>query len=108
MHDVVDTRDVSTGTAKRVKVSLVASGGADLATVIRDTARQVHPQGWDVVFLFVYADRADVGVGLPLARGRWVRKGAKGVTLVPWTDTVDTISKSGWKGTLDIAIERAA
>lgn len=108
MHEIAATENVSVGGVKRLKVSLVVTPGADLADAIRDAAMQAHPQGWDVVFLFVYADRADVGVGVPLARGRWVRKGAKGVTLVPWTGTVDTISKSGWKGTLDIAIERAA
>lgn len=105
-HQVVEQETVSTGIHTRVKVSLVVDPGADLAAVICEAAQQAQQDKWDVAFIFVYADRREVGTALPLARGRWTRNGAKGIPAIPWSGALDTITERRRKGTLQIAIER--
>ena len=105
-YEIVEARNVSTGVAKRVNVSLIVPPGADLEATVRDVAKAVQRERWDVAFVFVYGSRADVGTAAVLARGRWVRKGAKGVPAVPWVGAVRSLTEPGRKGTLEIAIER--
>ena len=108
VYEIMETRNVSTGVAKRVNVSLIVPPGADLEATIRDVAKGAQRNGWDIAFIFVYPSRERVGTAGFLARGRWIRKGAKGAPTLPWAGTLRTLTEPGRKGTLDIAIEREA
>lgn len=107
-YEIIEARNVSTGVATRVNVSLIVPPGADLAATIRDVAKEAQRNTWDIAFIFVYAARHEVGTGRPLARGRWIRKGAKGAPSLPWRGQIRTETEPGRKGTLEIAIEREA
>ena len=105
-YTVMETRNVSTGVAARVNVSLVVAPGTDAADAIREVAKDAQRHRWDVAFMFAYASRADVGTAAVLARGRWVRKGTKGAPVGPWQGAVRSLTEPGRKGTLEIAVER--
>lgn len=108
-YEIIETRNVSTGVAKRINVSVIVPAGADLPETVRDVAKGIQRERWDVGFIFVYGSRAAVGTAAVLARGRWVRKGAPGSSLVgAWRGAVRSLTEPGRKGTLDIAIEREA